>query len=93
MIGIAGSEIVEDGDCEIITFISLDRRRLEVKARDGTVMAPSRPAAIRWIVHQFLTKQEARATEKKPEKKQERAEAAAEGRSKSPPRRAPARHR
>jgi hypothetical protein len=89
LIGIAGSEIVEDGDCGIITFISLDRWRLEVKERDGTVMAPSRPAAIRWIVHRFLLKQEARATEKK----QERAKAAAEGRSKPPPRRAPARHR
>lgn len=72
MIGIAGSEIVEDGDCEIITFISLDRRRLEVKERDGTVMAPSRPAAIRWIVHQFLTKQEARAAASRPKQRQKK---------------------
>jgi hypothetical protein len=91
LIGIAGSEIVEDGDCGIITFISLDRWRLEVKERDGTVMAPSRSAAIRWIVHQFLMKQEAKASVRK--QRQKLTKAATEGRSKPPPQRVPARHR
>jgi hypothetical protein len=51
-------------------FERLDRWCLEVKERDGTVMAPSRPAAIRWIVHQFLLKQEARVAASRPKKRQ-----------------------
>jgi len=70
-------------------FERLDRWRLDVKERDGTVMAPSRPAAIRWIVHQFLVKQEERATKQK----QRRTKAATEGRSEPPPRRSSVRHR
>jgi hypothetical protein len=36
----------------------LDRWREHYKLKEKTVMAPTRPAAIRWIVHQFLLKQE-----------------------------------
>lgn len=39
----------------------LDRWRERTAKRKQMTMAPSRPASIRWIVHQFLLKQEQRA--------------------------------
>jgi hypothetical protein len=50
-------------------FERLDRWRLQ---QSGTVK-PSRPASIRWIVHQFLLKQEQRAERSaKPKRKARR---------------------
>jgi hypothetical protein len=46
-------------------FERIDRWCQQVKERDGTVMAPNRSAAIRWIVHNFLLKQEQRAPRKR----------------------------
>ena len=39
-------------------FERLDRWREQTAKRKQMTMAPSRPASIRWIVHQFLLKQE-----------------------------------
>jgi hypothetical protein len=39
-------------------FERLDRWREAVREKEGRVVAPDRGAAIRWIVHQFLLKQE-----------------------------------
>jgi hypothetical protein len=43
-------------------FERLDRWRERYKAEHGSVMAPDRQAAIRWIVHNFLLKQEQKAS-------------------------------
>ena len=42
-------------------FERLDRWRERYQAEHETVMAPNRQAAIRWIVHNFLLKQEQKA--------------------------------
>ena len=43
-------------------FERLDRWCEQYKEREKITIKPSRPAAIRWIVHQFLLKQEERTT-------------------------------
>lgn len=48
-------------------FERIDRWCEQERERQGMTMRPSRPAAIRWIVHQFLLKQEQRA--KRPRQK------------------------
>jgi hypothetical protein len=52
-------------------FERLDRWREQYKIEHASVMAPSRQAAIRWIVHNFLSKQEAKMSrpKRKPRKR------------------------
>jgi hypothetical protein len=56
-------------------FERLDRWREQYKSEHETVMAPSRQAAIRWIVHNFLLKQEEKV--KSPRRAKKRAKRAA----------------
>jgi hypothetical protein len=46
-------------------FERLDRWCAQQKVARGMTMQPSRPAAIRWIVHNFLLKQEAKRPAKR----------------------------
>jgi hypothetical protein len=50
-------------------FELLDKWREQWKIKNDRVMAPTRPDTVRWIVYQFLLKQEARAQRRRPRKK------------------------
>ena len=52
-------------------FERIDRWCERQKEAGGMTIKPSRPAAIRWIVHQFLLKQE-RKTKRRPRKRARR---------------------
>jgi hypothetical protein len=54
-------------------FERLDRWRERYKSEHASVMAPSRQAAIRWIVHNFLLKQEQKASRRSKTAKKRRA--------------------
>jgi hypothetical protein len=53
-------------------FERLDRWCEQWKLENNRVMTPSRPAAIRWIVHNFLLKQEQRGAKAKRAKRPQR---------------------
>jgi hypothetical protein len=54
-------------------FERLDRWREQYKREHDITMAPTRPAAIRWIVHNFLLKQEQQKPRRKAGAKRRRA--------------------